>query len=115
MNTQEIKNKAREMFDEKFENVHMVQSWCEEMCECDLGEPCYQRIKSFIDTIIDLATKQAIEERDEEVVELIQERINNGYTITKKDIAIPYTDKNVKVILEDLIKDINLITNRNDN
>lgn len=68
----DIKQKAREMFDEKFPEEFFMHDNCE--CWNETGEPtCYQyeqiKIREFIDQIIDLA----IAERDREVVEMIKD------------------------------------------
>jgi hypothetical protein len=67
-------NKWQDRFDEKFYNVHLINSWVTEECECDLGESCPQRLKSFIQSEID----RAVAERDKEIVEWLKKRCESN-------------------------------------
>ena len=70
----DIKQKAREMFDEKFGDNYVW--WQECINEMRIGDPDFNRLKSFIDQIIDIA----IAERDKEIVEIIHETLGNDWS-----------------------------------
>jgi hypothetical protein len=68
--------------------------------------PTPKTIMLWFDELLDQAYQQGAKDKVEEVRELIEERIENGYTITRRRIAIPYTDKIVEVVLQDIIESL---------